>query len=43
MPQDSTGINNPNLIIDLQQGLYKIEKNYIDGAQQETLIYKENN
>ncbi|MBL4662262.1 MAG: hypothetical protein JKY22_01570 [Flavobacteriaceae bacterium] len=42
-PQDSTAINNPNLINDLQNGLYKIEKNYNDGATQETVIIKENN
>jgi len=41
-PQDSTAINNPNLIDDLDIGLYKIEKNYNDGATQETVIIKEN-
>ena len=42
-PQDSTGINNPQLINNLDAGLYKIEKNYLDGSFQETVIYKENN
>lgn len=42
-PQDSLGINNPNLINDLQQGLYKIEKVFIDGYNEETVIYKGNN
>lgn len=41
--QDSTHINNPNLIYNLQQGLYKIEKTYDDGGVQETIIIKENN
>jgi hypothetical protein len=40
---DSTGINNQNLINDLPNGLYKIEKNYDDGATKETVIYKGNN
>lgn len=40
--KDSTAINNPNLINNLQDGLYKIEKNYNDGATQETVIIKEN-
>jgi len=42
-PQDSLGINSPNLINDLQQGLYKIEKVFIDGSNEETIIYKGNN
>ncbi|PIX09869.1 MAG: hypothetical protein COZ75_04570, partial [Flavobacteriaceae bacterium CG_4_8_14_3_um_filter_34_10] len=41
--KDSTGINNPNLIQNLPSGLYKIEKNYEDGAIQESVIFKENN
>jgi len=41
-PQDSTAINDPNLIDDLDVGLYKIEKNYNNGATQETVIIKEN-
>jgi len=41
-PQDSTAINNPNLINNLQPGLYKIEKNHVDGAVEETVIIKEN-
>lgn len=42
-PQDSTSINNPNLINALQPGLYKVEKIYEDGAVQENLIVKDNN
>ncbi|NQV77549.1 MAG: hypothetical protein HQ490_04250 [Lutibacter sp.] len=42
-PKDSLGINNPNLINGLQQGLYKIEKNFDDGSSQETIIFKGNN
>ncbi len=42
-PQDSTAINNQNLIQNLDTGLYKIEKNYDDGSTQETIIFKENN
>lgn len=42
-PQDSTSINNPLLIDNLESGLYKIEKSYEDGSTQETIIYKENN
>ena len=42
-PLDSLGINSPSLIQNLNNGLYKIEKNYIDGATQETVIVKENN
>lgn len=41
--QDSTGINNPNLINNLDPGLYKIEKQYEDGAVQENVIIKANN
>jgi len=42
-PQDSRQINNPNLIDNLQQGLYKIEKSYNDGSTQQNVIFKENN
>ncbi len=42
-PQDSTSINNENLIQNLDTGLYKIKKNYNDGSSQETVILKENN
>ncbi len=42
-PKDSTAINNQNLIQDLPNGLYKIEKNYDDGATNETVILKGNN
>lgn len=41
-PQDSTSINNPNLLLQLDQGLYKIEKNYEDGAVNQQVIYKDN-
>lgn len=40
---DSIGINNQSLINNLPNGLYKIEKNYSDGATKETVIYKGNN
>jgi hypothetical protein len=42
-PQDSLSINNQNLIQNLENGLYKIEKDYDDGATQQTVIYKGNN
>lgn len=41
-PKDSLQINDQNLILNLPVGLYKIEKNYIDGSSQETVIIKEN-
>ncbi len=41
--KDSLQINNPNLINDLPDGLYKIEKNHQDGGVEETVIYKGNN
>jgi hypothetical protein len=41
--KDSLGINNPNLINELPDGLYKIKKNYDGGASQETVIIKGNN
>jgi len=41
--QDSTGINNENLIESLEPGLYNIKKTYDDGSTQETIIFKENN
>lgn len=41
-PQDSTQINNPEFINNLQQGLYKIDKNFEDGTTQQTIIFKEN-
>ncbi|HAT66741.1 MAG TPA: hypothetical protein DCS66_19480 [Flavobacteriaceae bacterium] len=43
MSQDSLQINNPNLIDNLQQGLYMIDKNFEDGSIQQTIILKENN
>ena len=42
-PKDSTSINNPNLINQLQPGLYKIDKTYPDGTQEQNVILKENN
>jgi hypothetical protein len=42
-PQDSLSINNQNLIQNLENGLYKIEKDYDDGSTQQTVIYKGNN
>ena len=42
-PQDSLNINNQNLIQNLENGLYKIEKDYDDGSTQQTIIYKGNN
>jgi len=41
--QDSTEINNDQLINDLQPGLYNVIKNYQDGRTNETVILKENN
>ena len=41
-PQDSTSINNPNLINELQPGLYNIIKTDVNGNNQETVILKEN-
>jgi len=43
IPQDSTSINNQNLIENLESGLYKINKIYDDGSIEETVIYKDNN
>ncbi len=42
-PQDSTAINNPTLVNDLPNGLYSIEKQYIDGSSEQTVIQKGNN
>lgn len=42
-PKDSLGINNPQLINDLDAGLYNIIKHYNDGGTEETVIIKENN
>ncbi len=42
-PQDSTAINNPQLIQNLQPGLYKIDKVYDNGAVDQTIILKDNN
>ncbi len=42
-PMDSLQINSPTLIEDLLPGLYKIEKNYMDGATTETVTIKPEN
>ena len=42
IPKDSLGINNPMLVEELNPGLYKIEKNYLDGATDQDVIFKEN-
>lgn len=41
--KDSLGINNPNLINNLPNGLYSIEKEFQDGNVEQTVIVKENN
>ncbi|MAB39014.1 MAG: hypothetical protein CL525_07980 [Aequorivita sp.] len=41
IPKDSTGINNPNLIEQLQPGLYKIEKTYEEGNTEQDIIFKQ--
>jgi len=41
--QDSLSINNQNLIENLENGLYKIDKIYEDGSTEETVIYKDTN
>jgi len=42
-PQDSTSINNVNLLNNLQPGLYNIIKQYQGGNTQENVIFKGNN
>ena len=42
-PKDSLGINDPNLIQNLQPGLYKIEKTLEGGYMEEEVILKNNN
>jgi hypothetical protein len=41
-PQDSSSINNPQLITNLQPGLYNVIKNFENGDAEETVILKEN-
>ncbi len=41
-PQDSTQINNSELINTLNPGLYNIQKNYLDGSTEQVMILKEN-
>ena len=40
---DSTQINNPSLIDNLDAGLYVIDKTYDDGTTNQSVILKENN
>ncbi|AFL80377.1 hypothetical protein Aeqsu_0874 [Aequorivita sublithincola DSM 14238] len=42
-PKDSTEITDPHLIENLDTGLYKIETNYGNGVDEETVIYKTGN
>ena len=42
-PKDSTQITDPELIDNLDNGLYKIETNYGNGVDEETIIYKTGN
>ncbi len=41
-PKDSLQINDSNLIPDLINGLYKIDKQYNDGSQEQNIIIKNN-
>lgn len=40
--KDSTGIVDPDLIPNLDPGLYKLERQFEDGSKQEEIIYKDN-
>lgn len=42
-PKDSTGITDPYLIQSLDNGWYKLETNYENGVDEETVIYKTGN
>lgn len=42
-PMDSTAINNPQMIEQMDPGLYVIKKNYEDGSAEENVILKEGN
>lgn len=42
-PKDSTEITDPYLIQSLDNGLYKLETNYINGVDEEIVIYKTGN
>lgn len=42
-PKDSTQITDPQLVDNLENGLYKIETNYGNGVDEETVIYKTGN
>lgn len=41
-PMDSTTINNPQMVENLEPGLYVVDKNYEDGTTQQNVILKEN-
>lgn len=41
--KDSDGINDPDLINGLEEGLYKIEKQYSDGVVDQKVILKDEN
>jgi hypothetical protein len=41
-PKDSLQINNPNLILNLENGLYNIKKQFNDGTIEERIILKQN-
>ncbi|GEQ87336.1 hypothetical protein ULMS_28440 [Patiriisocius marinistellae] len=43
VPKNQNEINNPQLVDNLNPGLYKIEKSYNDGTIQETVILKQGN
>ncbi len=40
--KDSTGINDPNLIYNLNPGLYVIDKDFHDGSQEQQTVVKQN-
>jgi len=42
-PKDSTQINSPDLINDLDNGLYIIQKEYIDGSKKQKALIKDEN
>ena len=42
-PQDSTAINDPQFINNLQPGLYNVIKTYQSGETQENIVQKNNN
>lgn len=42
-PKDAAGITDPELVQNLDNGLYKIETNYENGVDEEIVIYKSGN